>query len=43
MSGGYHVLALTADHKLLAWGLNDRGQCDVPDDLMLLRPMTILM
>jgi hypothetical protein len=29
-AGGYHVLALTVSGKLVAWGEDTRGQCDVP-------------
>jgi Regulator of chromosome condensation (RCC1) repeat len=32
-AGVNHNLALTYDGRVLAWGKNDRGQCDVPSDL----------
>ena len=28
--GGYHSLALRKDGSIVAWGWNDRGQCDMP-------------
>ncbi|MEY4828077.1 MAG: hypothetical protein RLZZ288_1628, partial [Planctomycetota bacterium] len=28
--GGYHVLALNAQGRVIAWGFNVVGQCDVP-------------
>jgi len=32
-TGSSHTLALTAEGKVFAWGLNHSGQCDVPEDL----------
>lgn len=32
-AGGYHFLALRADGTVFAWGNNEMGQCDVPEDL----------
>ncbi len=31
--GDTHIVALRRDGKILAWGKNDVGQCDVPVDL----------
>lgn len=34
LSGGaHHVLGLKADGGVVAWGNNDQGQCDVPENL----------
>jgi hypothetical protein len=33
--GFYHTAALTVDGKVVCWGSNDNGQCNVPDDLDL--------
>jgi len=32
--GGHHSLALRPDGSVVAWGLNNDGQCTVPADLV---------
>jgi len=31
--GAYHTIARLADNSIVAWGLNHKGQCDVPSGL----------
>jgi alpha-tubulin suppressor-like RCC1 family protein len=42
ISCSMHSVALTSEGKLVAWGYNEHGQCNVPEDLSVLQ-FNILM
>jgi alpha-tubulin suppressor-like RCC1 family protein len=42
-SSGYHSMSLTAEGRLVGWGLRDHGQCDTPDHVSIRGQMTVLM
>jgi alpha-tubulin suppressor-like RCC1 family protein len=42
--GSYHATAITHDGRVVCWGCNNHGQCDAPEDIVVLvEGLTILM
>jgi alpha-tubulin suppressor-like RCC1 family protein len=43
ISCGLHSVAVTEDGTLLAWGLNNGGQCYIHKDLRIMQTLVVLM
>jgi alpha-tubulin suppressor-like RCC1 family protein len=41
--GTYVTVVLTEDGRLVCWGYNDSGQCDVPDTLAVMACGNVLL